>query len=60
MSDELLTAEEVAARLRVHVGTIQRWLRTGQLRGVRLGGRTGYRVMTADLNEFLERRKPAA
>lgn len=60
MSEELLTAEEVAARLRVHVETVRKWLRTGQLRAIRLGGRSGYRVTPAELHEFLERRKPAA
>ena len=35
--EELLTVEEAAARLKVDVETVRRWLRSGQLRGLKLG-----------------------
>ena len=48
-----LTVPEVAAALQVHVETVRRWLRTGQLRGRNLGGRSGYRVPRAELRRFV-------
>jgi excisionase family DNA binding protein len=54
--EEWLTAQEVAAALRVHVETVRRWLRTGELRGYRFGDKTGYRVKASDLEAFLARR----
>ena len=48
-----LTVQEVAARLRTSEVTVQRWLRSGRLRGTRLGGtRMGWRVAEDDLREF--------
>ena len=35
--EELLTVEEAAARLKVDVETVRRWLRSGQLRGLKFG-----------------------
>jgi len=35
--EELLTVEETAARLKVDVETVRRWLRSGQLRGLKFG-----------------------
>jgi excisionase family DNA binding protein len=40
-ADEVLTVEDVAARLKVHPETVRRWLRAGTLRGFRLGSGTG-------------------
>lgn len=34
---ELLTVDEAAVRLKVDVETVRRWLRSGQLRGLKLG-----------------------
>lgn len=39
---ELLTIDEVAAWLRVHPETVRRWLRTGELQALKIGGT--YRV----------------
>lgn len=51
----MLTTKEVAARLRLHVSTVQRWLKRGTIRGVRLGGtKAGYRVSEREV-ERLER-----
>lgn len=37
-TDELLTLSEVAAQLRRHRGTIMKWVRSGQLEAVKIGG----------------------
>ncbi len=53
----MLTVEEVARRLATSEETIRRWLRSGRLRGVRLGAtRAGWRVSEADLAAFLSER----
>lgn len=52
----LLTVEQVAERLQVHPETVRRWLRTGRLRGVRLGGsKLGYRVSEEELERLITR-----
>jgi excisionase family DNA binding protein len=49
-NDRLLTVPEVAERLRVHPDTLRRWLRTGRLRGVMMGGRSGgYRIKESEV-----------
>ena len=54
--EQWLTVEEIALRLQVHIETVRRWIRSGQLPGLALGRRAGYRVKPADLDEFLEKR----
>lgn len=49
---DLLTALEVAGRLRVDVATVRRWTRTGELRGYRVG--SAYRYSEQQLEAFLE------
>lgn len=53
MSEELLTVEEVAARLRVHPASVRYWLRQGHLKGVRAGRQ--WRIRPSDLEAFLAR-----
>jgi excisionase family DNA binding protein len=54
MAEELLTVEEVAARLRSNPETVRRYLRSGKLRGVRPGGtRLGWRIPVSELDRFL-------
>jgi excisionase family DNA binding protein len=61
VSDEVfLNVKEVAERLRVHPETVREWIRTGALRGLRLGKRSGFRVSESDLAVFIEHRKLAA
>jgi excisionase family DNA binding protein len=61
MSDGVfLNVKEVAERLRVHPETVREWIRTGALRGLRLGKRSGFRIAESDLAEFIEQRKRAA
>lgn len=47
----LLTAEEVAERLRVNVNTVRRYIRSGRLPAIRLG--KGYRIRSEDFEAFL-------
>ena len=54
------TVKDIAALLHVHPETVREWIRTGQLRGVRLGKRSGFRVAASDLQAFIEGRKLAA
>jgi excisionase family DNA binding protein len=60
---DVLTVEQIADYLQVHPETVRRWLRDGQLRGMALGGRSGWRVRRAELERFmqaLEAQKDAA
>lgn len=51
----LWTVAEVVDRLRVSPATVTSWLRTGQLRGYRVGGRkAGWRIESSDLERFIE------
>lgn len=53
MSERLFSAEEVAERLRVHKVTVHRWIRSGRLPAVNLGGTSGYRLRGSDIEAFL-------
>lgn len=52
--DELLTVQQVAARLQVSVRTVRRWISSGLLPRSRLGARC-VRVSTSDLAVFVAR-----
>jgi excisionase family DNA binding protein len=52
MDDRLLTAAEVADRLRVSTMTVYRLIRRGELTAVRVG--RNYRVRERDLTSYLE------
>jgi excisionase family DNA binding protein len=51
--DRLLTPEEVAERLRISHLTLGNWLRSGKLKGVKVGRL--WRVRERDLEAFLDR-----
>ena len=51
-----LTVEDICDRLQVHPQTVRRWLRAGELHGVLIGDRAGYRVHPDDLAAFLKGR----
>jgi excisionase family DNA binding protein len=52
--DRLLTVRQVAELLQVHPVTVQRWLRAGQLSGIRLpADKLGWRVRRSELDRFL-------
>ena len=51
-----LTVEDICNRLQLHPQTVRRWLRSGELSGVLIGDRGGYRVHPDDLAAFLKAR----
>lgn len=51
--DAVLKVPEVAKRLRVTTETVRRWLRDGELRGVRFSDRGGWRVMASEVERKL-------
>ena len=54
---EWLTVAEIAEQLKVSLETVRRWVRSGQLPVLDLGGpKMGYRVRTDDLAAFLDAR----
>ena len=53
MSEELMTPEQVADWMQVHVGTVYRWLKEGRLPAVRIG-----RVYRIPRSEVLAMAKP--
>ena len=60
MDQQLMTVQQVADRLQVHEETVRRWLRDGELAGVNLGGKSGYRIKSSDIELFLESRLEAS
>lgn len=52
---EMLTVEDVAKQLKVHVKTVRHWINTGELEAMDIG--RGYRISKADLRAFIEKRK---
>ena len=53
MTDELLTVEQAAERLQMHVDTVRRLLREGRLPGRKVGVRT-WRISAAALQKYME------
>ena len=58
MHQEWYTPEQVADRLQVSVWTVRRWLKSGELPGIRFGG--VWRVSEADLAAFIEEQRGKA
>jgi excisionase family DNA binding protein len=54
--EELLTVQEVAAELKLDRRTIYRYLKAGELRGLRFKG--VWRIRRSDLAAFLEAQRP--
>jgi excisionase family DNA binding protein len=53
-SEEIfLTARQIADLLQVHVTTVRRWSRSGELISYRLGNRGHRRYMAKDVDVFL-------
>ena len=52
-SEEVMTATEVAAFLKVSVSAVRRWSRNRKLRGYRLGGRGDWRYLKSNVLDFL-------
>jgi excisionase family DNA binding protein len=57
MQDQLKTVQQVAERLQVHQETVRKWLRDGELVGINLGGKSGWRIREREIEAFLERRE---
>ncbi len=53
MSDVLYTTEQVAKLLQIHPLTVLRYIKSGKLKGVRLG--RVYRIRDSALQDFLDR-----
>jgi excisionase family DNA binding protein len=54
-TDQLMTVEEVATRLRLSEETVRRWLRSGKMKGTRLGSaRAGYRIRESEVRRVEE------
>ncbi len=56
MTERLYTVPEVAKQLGVHADTVHRYLTRGDLRGVFLGRKAGWRVSASDVARFLSLR----
>ncbi len=54
--DEMLTADEVASIMKVHIRTVRNWVNSGELSSIPIGTR-GYRISRRDLNIFIEKQK---
>jgi len=50
---EIMTCEEVAEYLRVHVSSVRRWSRSGKLTAYKVGGRGDWRYREQDVLAFL-------
>jgi excisionase family DNA binding protein len=57
-TDELLTPEESAKYLKMHVDSVRRLLRNGKLPGKKVGG--GWRIPKSALDEMLRGDQPVA
>ncbi len=53
------TVEEIVDMLKVHEQTVRRWLREGELHGVLLGRKAGWRIRASELARFLAERDTA-
>lgn len=52
--ERVLTVDEVAERLRVTTEAVRRWLRSGKLKGVRIGStKAGWRIPESEVRRLL-------
>jgi len=60
MTDERwYTVEDLAALLEIHAQTVRRWLKQGDLHGVLLGRKAGWRIRASEVERFLAERDTA-
>lgn len=52
--NSIMTSGEVARYLKVHLGSVRRWTRSGELKGYRLGKRGDWRYLRKDVIAFLD------
>ncbi len=55
-SGKWLTVEFVKNDLDVHVATVRRWIKSGELPAVKMGNKAGYRIWSEDYDRFLAER----
>ena len=55
--DQLLTVDDVAGHIGVHVSTVRGWITSGQLAAFNFRSKAGYRIRRRDLEAFLHRRR---
>jgi len=53
VTKEIMTCDEVAEFLRVHVSSVRRWSRGGKLTAYKVGGRGDWRYREQDVLAFL-------
>lgn len=54
VDEDMLTVEEVSARLKLHAETVRRWIRTGRLKARLIGTeRAGYRIPASEVERIL-------
>jgi len=53
VTKEIMTCDEVAEYLRVHVSSVRRWSRSGKLLAYKVGGRGDWRYREQDVLAFL-------
>jgi excisionase family DNA binding protein len=53
-----LKTREAAVSLQVHVETVRRWARTGEIHAAKLGNRGGFRFRRDDLERFMDDHRP--
>ena len=59
-NETLYTVEEIAKLLSVHPETIRKWIKSGEMRAIKLGGPAGYRISQSALDQFLREREDEA
>ncbi len=57
--ERLLSVPEIAEAMKVNHETVRRWLRTGELKGIQLGSKAGWRIRESDFQAFLRARENA-
>jgi excisionase family DNA binding protein len=58
MADERwFTTKQIAELLQVIDATVWRWLKSGQMRGINLSGKSSWRVRESEVNAFIEARE---
>jgi excisionase family DNA binding protein len=54
--ERFLTVQEVADQLNVHPDTVRKWIRSGELEALPLGGPAGYRITQSAVDKFIRDR----
>jgi len=52
-NEAIMTCDEVADYLRVHIGSVRRWSRSGKLTAFKVGERGDWRYRQQDVRAFL-------